>query len=222
MKKINVSAEVIKGLALISMTIDHGETILTTSEILSHTIGRLAFPIFAFLIIQNFYQYHLAKKYLFRLGVFGALTSLILMPFGNEAKNVLWTFFHAILFLRAAEYISLKTHSVIWQGYWLGLLFLIQLPFILNCDYNLLGFLFLMALYAYQRSSTKINYTAVLLTGFFCNASSIASVLVTIITLFILLSGINIKKGTRVIKWWGFYIYYPLHKLLLYGIKALM
>ena len=221
MKKLSIQADWVKLWALIAMTADHIDRIITHTEWIGNTIGRMAFPIFAYLIITNYCTVHPFKKYVVRLGFFSVFTELLLYHF-RPSSNILLTFLWVLIYLEAGEYICKKTKSPLWQGYWMSFLFFLMLPLILSANYSLFGFLFMMALYAYHKSPSKMNYAAVLLAGASMNFYSVWSVLFTLITLIMLLSGIKIVKGLRLIKWWGFYFYYPLHILLLCCLKDLL
>ncbi|MDY6407863.1 MAG: TraX family protein [Pseudomonadota bacterium] len=221
MKKLEIQSDFLKIWALVAMTADYADKNLWQTEWISDTIGRMAFPIFAFLIISNYQAFHPFQKYVIRLGFFGILTELILSLFRPMEINILFTFLWAILYLRFTEFVCKKTKSILWQAYWTSFLFFIMLPVILMSDYSLFGFLFLMALYAYKIKPSRLNYWAVLITGGAMNFYSVIAVCSTIITLIILMSGIKIAKGIRMIKWWGFYFYYPLHLLFLNTLRNL-
>ena len=222
MKKLSIQADWVKLWALVAMTADHFDRVIAHTEWLSHTIGRTAFPIFAFLVISNFCTVHPFKKYVIRLGFFGAFTDLILHYFNSDSPNVLLTFLWALIYLEAGEFVSRKTKSPLWQCYWMSFLFFLLLPLILTADYSIFGFFFMVALYAYHKVPSRFNYGAVLLTAAAMNFVSVSAVVFSLLTIIILLSGIKIVKGIRLIKWWGFYFYYPLHLLLLYCLKDLL
>lgn len=221
MKKIKVSSEFLKWFALIAMTADHIDRIYVNLGWLSHSLGRMAFPIFSFLLLSNFVTYHPVKKYLIRLGAFATLSQALFFLFHFESPNILFSFFYAILFIFLVERISHIFKNFYVQAYFSFLVLMGIFPFILKADYSLLGFFFLLALYAYFRQKSKLNYVAVLLTGIFVNFDDIMTILITLSTLIILLSGIQIIRGRRLMKWWFFYLYYPLHKLALYVLKIL-
>ena len=222
MKKISVQADFIKLWALIAMTADHVNKIMLHTDWISDTIGRMAFPIFAFLIISNYCTAHPFQKYVVRLGFFAVFTELLLHYFRPDSMNILFTFLWAIIYLEAGEFVCKKTKSPLWQGYWMSFLFFLMLPLILMSDYTLYGFLFMMTLYAYQKNPSRLNYGTVLISAAAINFYSVPAVISTLITIIILLSGIKIVKGLRLIKWWGFYFYYPLHILLLYCLRDLL
>lgn len=222
MKRIQIQTDYVKLFALFAMTVDHIPKILFATEgFLNDTIGRMAFPLFSFLIIQNFHQLRPIKKYLIRLGGFGLLTYALLYPFNAIGNNVLAEFFWTLLFIEACEQFCSRIKTLYWQVYWLGLLFLMILPFIMISDYNILGFCFIISLYAYMKNKTKINYLAVLICAGMLNCTGVLPVLSTLITVVALLSFIDIKGGKRLIKWWGFYLYYPLHQVLLHSLRVL-
>ena len=87
-------------------------------------------------------------------------------------------------------------------------------------DYSLFGFLFLMALYAERRNPSKLNCLAVFLTGIMMNSSSVTAAITTGVTLFGLLFLFNISGGKRLFKWWFFYLYYPLHLVIIQLLKG--
>ena len=221
MKKIKVSSEFLKWLALISMTTDHIDRIYIKLGWLSDSLGRMAFPLFSFLLISNFVSYHPVKKYLVRLGSFALLTQLLFYFFHFESKNVLFSFFNAILFIVLTEKISKIIKNFYIQTYFIMMLLCGFLPLILCTDYSVFGFFFLLALYAYMQNMSKINYLSVLVTSIFLNLGNPLSVFITTLTVVVLLSAIQMVKSHRRIHWRFFYLYYPLHKIVLHILKEL-
>ncbi|MBQ7413714.1 MAG: hypothetical protein IJV07_05550 [Alphaproteobacteria bacterium] len=222
MIRLKIASDSLKLMALIAMTLDHIDKILGFGGYLGCTIGRTAFPIFAYLLIQHFCVFHPVKKYLVRLTISGCLTSFVLLPFQPVGGNILLTFLLAVIFLSACEFICAKVSSIFWQAYLLIGLFLILLPFILVSDYSLLGFLFILSLYTYTRFPIRTNCAAVFLTGVLMNTNTLSAALITALTLLILLFGITVISGKRRLKWWVFYAYYPGHLFLLYLIRDVL
>lgn len=79
----------LKVLAIISMTVDHIGAIFLPKIWILRCIGRLAFPIFCFLLVEGFYHTRDVRKYMLRLGVFAILSEI---PYDLAFGYDLWTF----------------------------------------------------------------------------------------------------------------------------------
>ena len=220
MEKITIQSEKIKWFALLAMTFDHIGRIFPDTPLICDTLGRTAFPIFSYLLISNFCTYHNAKKYILRLGFFAVLTQIILYRY--DFQNILFSFLYAIVFLSFVENLCKMTKSFIVQAYFSLLLFLILAPLIIMADYGLAGFVFLIALYGYLKNKTKLNYAAVLLTSVIINCSSFIAAFSGFATTVLLLSFVKIENSKRLMKWWFFYVYYPLHRLIIFSLKTFL
>lgn len=75
-----MSTFVLKIIAITTMLIDHIGAMFLTGDLLwyaiTRSIGRLAFPIFAFLIVEGFYHTSNVKNYLKRLGIFAIISEI--------------------------------------------------------------------------------------------------------------------------------------------------
>ena len=63
----------LKVIAAISMTIDHIGAVLLPQYYFLRIIGRLAFPIYCFLMVNGFLHTRNIKKYIGRLAVFAVI-----------------------------------------------------------------------------------------------------------------------------------------------------
>lgn len=63
-------------IALVTMLIDHIGFIFYPDMIALRVIGRIAFPIYCFLLVQGFLHTSNLKKYMVRMGVFALLSEV--------------------------------------------------------------------------------------------------------------------------------------------------
>ena len=91
-----MSSFVLKIIACISMFCDHvGDAFIGKLTFLNY-IGRLAFPIFCFQIVQGYIHTHDIKKYILRLSLFALISQIPFMlfyhiVFDSFAINVIFT-----------------------------------------------------------------------------------------------------------------------------------
>ena len=68
-EKIKIDSFTLKMIAMLSMLADHIGAVLFPEQILFRVIGRLAFPIFAYTLVEGFFYTHDIKKYMCRIGI---------------------------------------------------------------------------------------------------------------------------------------------------------
>ena len=102
-KGFDITGATLKWIAIITMLIDHigaailepyaemqmmtsGASSLWTLDMLLRGIGRLAFPIFIFLMVEGFYYTHDRKKYFFRMVLFSLISEI---PFDMAFQRTL-------------------------------------------------------------------------------------------------------------------------------------
>ncbi len=163
---IGISGSVLKLLAVISMLIDHVgmfvcrgneafmQVICTlgsreiTPYFLMRVFGRLAFPIFAFLIVEGFVYTRNRFKYGRNLFLFALLSEIPwnLIHSGSwyyPSQNVFFT-----LFLGYMGLCCLTCWKVDSMKRGVGVLALLGITFLLRADYGYRGFAFIIMLYA--------------------------------------------------------------------------
>ena len=98
---LNVFA--LKTIAILTMLIDHVGAGLYPSQIWFRVIGRIAFPIFAFLVCEGFFHTRNVRRYAVRLGIFAIISEI---PFNllhsyhlfdPDAQNVFFTLLIGLL-----------------------------------------------------------------------------------------------------------------------------
>lgn len=228
-----MSSFILKIIACITMFIDHiGYAIFNGNASFFNYIGRFAFPIFAFQISEGYSHTRNIYKYLLRMFIFALISQVPFMLFHSIindefALNVLFTFFLSIVVIFVYD----KFNKV--AGIAVALLFGI-ISKILNCDYGFYGVCITFLFYVCRKNkillatsfiiATVIKYLISIL-HFYSYGSSILVeafkyylpyAICTILPISVILL-YNKKKGP-VCKYL-FYLFYPLHMLLVYAIS---
>lgn len=213
---------ILKIIAVSSMLIDHSGYLIFNGFSFMNYIGRLAFPIFAFLITEGFIHTSNLKKYFLRLLIFALISQLpymLLFP-GNFSLNILFTL--------ALGLLALTVHNKL-ENKLLGILFVIFsaiLAHFLYFDYGWFGITIIYIFYIFKKEKIYMNIFFIFTTFinyiyYFAKTPRIEYLL---IFLFCTLSLIPInlyngKKGKN-IKYF-LYVFYPLHLIVLYLIKLI-
>lgn len=222
-----LSGSWLKVIAVVSMLIDHiGYCLLSQNPIplftafgktvslyyLSRLIGRMAFPLFAFLLVEGFLHTHSRMRYAIGLGVFALLSELPhdLMMRGElfywRSQNIFFTLLIGLLGVWLIERIAEKP--------WLRLLGLIALylaALLSHCEYGVQGFCFILLLYALRERPVL---RAIIGMGFLTAVWKTAPAYISIALY-------NGKRGFirgKALKY-AFYLFYPVHLLVLYWIR---
>ena len=228
-ERFGLSGQTLKLIALVSMILDHAAVSLPFFSQPDAAVwyrilrgaGRLAFPLFAFLLAVGAEKTHDIKKYLLRLGVFALLSevpfdwALFGRPVCWEQQNIFFTLFLALLSIavwRAAQ--------VRWQGKpaaFSGVLFwalCAAAAQLLHFDYGADGVILIFAFYLWRtelRNVMPFPALPLLLCGLMWHAEPfqlLALLAFLPITLYNNDSGKGLPRGF-------FYGAYPVHLVLL-------
>ena len=173
--------------------------------------GRLAFPLFCFLLVEGFVHTHNVKGYLGRLVLFGLLSEVpfdlafFRTPFDPSAQNVYWTLALGVLAMALMQKFQDAEGNIAWKGRFaaLGCVVLAQL---LQTDYGAIGVALIVALYL-TRNNRKYQCIIGAVMMLFELTAPLA---------FVLIWFYNGQRG-RCPQWakWAFYGFYPVHLSLL-------
>lgn len=117
-KSFDVSSAALHIMAMAFMLLDHMWATVTPGNEWMTCIGRIAFPIFAFMIVEGYFHTRSFKKYMIRLLIFAVISEIpfdlmyegaIIYPYH---QNVIWTFLLSLLIIRAIE--AVKTKHKLW------------------------------------------------------------------------------------------------------------
>lgn len=211
-ESIGINGFVLKWIAIVTMVIDHIGAILYPQEIGFRIIGRIAFPIFCFLLVEGSMHTRDIRRYEKRLLLFALLSELPfdLAFYGKPSfysQNVFFTLFLGLLMIEV-----LHSHKKIdYQMFAvLGACIAAEL---LHTDYGAGGVLFILCFYLlYHHKIWKIVVFALLNLFYFGLGIQIYA-LACIVPVFLY----NGRKGPGMK--YLFYVFYPAHLLILYLIS---
>lgn len=213
--KFGINTFTLKMIAVLAMLIDHIGAVLLPQYRILRIIGRIAFPIFAYTLVEGFLHTHDVKKYMMRMGILALVSELPfdLVFFGTPLEfgkqNVFFTLFLGLVML----YLMLKAPTKLRS--FLYVLAVLLISEFLKTDYNSMGLLMIFWFYQYRNSKmikmVGIAVINVLLMGYI----QVYAVLALI--------PIALHNGERGPKWKGFfYSFYPVHLLALYYINMIL
>ncbi len=187
-------------------------------------IGRCAFPLFCFLLVEGFWHTRSIKKYAARLLLFAAISEV---PFdlaffdsvwNMQMQNVFFTLFFGVCAMwslhqckKLQDPAVAKTKWYMAAG-WIGALLCVFAAHVLQTDYGAMGAVLILVLYLLRQDRVLAciaGYGAICFVGgeLWCFPA------------FLLLPLYNGEKGKS--NKYFFYVFYPAHILLLAGIRIL-
>lgn len=213
----------LKLIAIIAMTIDHVGYIFiprdTTMYLLFRGIGRIAFPIFCFLIVEGFHHTKSPINYLIRLLLFALISEF---PFDLAFFNTRVTWQHQNVFFTLALGLAclfcleeMKTKK--WFATFLFIL--MGISYAIHCDYGVGGVL-LICMFYFTGSFRDSFWMQLILSGLIFYIFYGPQELPGLVAI-ILVNLYNGKRGYNKAQWL-FYFFYPLHLLILYAINIYM
>lgn len=204
----------LKCIAILSMALDHTGAVLFPAEVWMRCAGRLAFPIFCFLIVEGFFHTHDVYKYMIRLGAFALLSEI---PFDLAFQGVFLESGHQNVFftlLIGIGMMLLLSRNQEWPVKAVILLLAMWLAVTIRSDYNFRGILLIFFFYIFRESRTLAVAAGGCWNFLYQGMIQKFGILSMIpIALY------NGKRG-RSMKYF-FYVFYPAHLLVLYGISQM-
>ncbi|MGB8455300.1 MAG: TraX family protein [Anaerocolumna sp.] len=221
----------LKLIAIITMFIDHMTAILipqdTTIYWIGRSIGRLAFPIFCFLLVEGFLHTHNVKKYLARLGVFALISEIPFdLAFADKSvhygylmhQNIFFTLFIGLAVIYLMSMIERNFAGNIFLSNAFDSLAVIAgciLAAILTTDYDYKGVLLIVVFYVFRGNKILLTLAVFLVNTLFGIWIQVLAALSMLCIWFY-----NGKRGPQDNKY-IFYIFYPAHIFILYLISLL-
>ena len=199
----------LKIIALISMTIDHIGVQIFPGMTILRIIGRLAYPIFAYMIAEGARYTKNRRKYLLTISLTALLCQLVyFFALKSLDQCILVTFTLSILLIYFLEYRFLSLVSI------LACFFLTQY---VHIDYGFYGIMMPVILYLANTKKKKLISGTIMLILISISSGWIqwfSLVSVPLLALY------NEKRGNLNLKYL-FYIYYPVHLAVIYLISLI-
>lgn len=150
-----MSVELLKIIAMLTMLLDHLGAVGFfggSTNLVMRYIGRISFPIFAYLLATGFRHTKNKEKHIIGLGFFAALSEV---PFDlvhgafyyPQSQNVLWTFFFASVSMYAVH--KARDFLTVFLAFSTGVLCYVAVYFF-NTDYSIYGFSLVLIIYIFE------------------------------------------------------------------------
>lgn len=230
LQKTGVNANVIKIVAVLAMFIDHaaylGTDYGTPERWMLHLIGRFAAPLIFYLVAEGHHYTSNKRKYIFRLFIFALVSHVpYTLYFGLSmfrATSVIWTILLGVIALSVITNEHLNTFV---KAVLIGITLVLATP----ANWHYIGVLWIISFGLY-RDNLKLKvfmFTLIALVFYIIPGIQDLGVYATYrfgILLTIPFFGLyNGNPGVRnPFTKWFFYVFYPLHLLILHGINSLM
>ena len=215
--KSGLSGSALKVIAMISMVIDHiALYLMEHGTVLYETmrcIGRIAFPVFAFLIAEGFIHTRSRYRYFFILLGFAVISEIpwYLLNGADGTHNVMFTLALGVATLMILEYL-LQRNLVLGFLWTLGMA---GLAFWLGVDYEWRGILVIVIFYLFNVYGHSFPYSRGM--QFFCTYALMMHYgMIGAVMACIVLYLYNGKRGfvQGNITKYEFYAFYPVHLFL--------
>lgn len=213
-----LSGSALKVIALISMVIDHVALYLMEhGTVLYETmccIGRIAFPVFAFLLAEGFIHTRSRYRYFFTLLGFAVISEIpwYLLNGADGTHNVMFTLALGVATLMVLE--NLLQRSMVLGFFWtLGIA---GLACWLGVDYEWRGILIIVASYLINGYGHSFTYSRDM--QFFCTFAlmihyGVIGAIMACVILYVYNGTRGFVQGS--IAKYGFYAFYPVHLLFI-------
>lgn len=214
----------IKIIAVITMLLDHIRYAFPeTNFTIFGLIGRISYPLFAFVLTEGYIHTKSKKEYVKRLIVFGLISQIPFMLFRSMIGKNEWKMLN-IMFTLLFGFAGIACFDKI-KNKWFSIPILIGIAIlgdIVRVDYGWYGILFIYIFYIFKKQKAVIlpasialvviYYASIYKMNFFSNTIYL-QIIFTLISLIPIFT-YNGEKGRSMKKF--FYWFYPLHLLILY------
>lgn len=230
LKSKGLNSNQLKGIALLAMTIDHTTSVLWPGYdspwwiLALHLIGRLAAPLFWFMIVEGYTHTHNVRKYITRLFIFAVIShfaynfgfGIPFIPFKTTVFNqtsVMWPLAWGVVAIAV-------TNSGLKQ--WQKTVIISIIAALTFCaDWSSIAVLAILQIYRH-RGNLKKQITGMMLyimlytlVYFLFIDKAYGLLQLGVICIYPFIRRYNGERGSWKGMKWFFYLYYPLHLVIL-------
>ncbi len=162
--RFNISSFTLHVLAMGLMLCDHTWAVLFPAEEWLTCIGRIAYPIFAFMIVEGYTHTHDLRRYILRILLWACLSEIPFnIMYGGSIfypyhQNVLWTFLESLLLIILIEKCRTHFKKVLATVLCAGIAILgFILGYATMVDYYGIGVLTVLTFYFFRGQTWKIR-----------------------------------------------------------------
>ena len=219
-----LNGNALKLIAAFTMLLDHIGHILFPRVLWLRIVGRLAFPIFAFMIAEGCKYTRSKKRYLGLMAALAALYQIVYYLFdGSLYFSIFTTFSLSILTIYAMDEVKMNPRPAAFWMLWGAVVGIWWLNRELTIDYGFWGCM--VPVFAALPDKTKYDHpvirVAALGIGLLLLSAASSTIQPFSLLAIPLLLCYNGKRGKWNMKYF-FYIFYPVHLVILEAIAMLM
>lgn len=201
-------------IAIMTMIIDHIGAVFYSDVSIYRIIGRISFPIFAFLIVEGSYYTSNIRSYMNRLLCFAIISEI---PFNLTFRKSFISLGNAnVLFTLYAGLLTIELIKRYHEGrmIWFKILLIAMTIQFIGADYKVFGILTVLIFYNYRGQFYKICIGLFLLFVTLMGGLQAYAIMALGIIYFY-----NGSEGRKCGRW--FYLVYPIHLLIIHLVYML-
>jgi len=200
-------ADSLKVIAMLTMLVDHIGFVFFPEQIIWRIIGRLAFPLFAWGIVQGYNKTASLKRYVLRL-LTAALVSQIpyVMLFGVRELNIIFTLLWGLIVVH------------VWERFSPLLALLLCLPAERFMSYGIFGVFLILLMHVWQDNKNRLVMGVLAATIAYVVFKRVPVQIFCVLALPLIL---NFQWSVSLPKYFA-YLFYPGHLIALIVIRGLL
>jgi len=228
MQRLGLTGNQLKLIALITMTVDHVGMVILPQYMILRLIGRLSFPIYAYMIGEGCRHTSNMSKYFGRMAILAAVYQAVYyFALGSLYQGILVTFSLSVAMVALVRLAEEKKKAILWVAVAAAVVGVFGLTEVLprvwsgsdfDVDYGFFGVMLPVAVYLGKNKTQKLSMAAICL---YLMGRILPQIQMFALLALPLLALYNGQRGEWQMKNL-FYIYYPAHLVLLHLLASVI